>query len=1127
MSEDVNPVQLPKLSVVTAESSHIASPASDPVSQQRGDANGTSKAPARQDSDGDAASSVGLPRLDSSGSIDSLAGASKTANFFASSPVLKAPSTSRPHVGSGHARHGSGSSFQSLSAIPPQLLPPANLLRSPSSSSTANGHAGPHSDYHTYDTGSGHPLRQSSSRRQHERQPSSFRTAAIHLSSPSDYYDTSALSSAGSIRSRRNWDEFEGKPITPLPSPGIGQEEMESRDSMFAGAYTLGSYGLARGAGMHSDSTWARLINLNGEDSISSGDNLLSIQPSPFLSAPEASTNFSGSSSRSSPPPAARAPSEQSGTFRSTEMATRSVSKTKNFFTASHTPIPPARTPVKGSEQLSHARSVSNQSGTSTTSWDSPPSAISNPVQSPWLPLRYQKGDLPASTDSLAAASGSHLASPPTTLWSKRPGLQQRTPDSSSFPLSTTMTAGSNPSAEVMRSQGSPVCQASSSSASTLTLAGEPTAPATHEGRPEAMNSGPLDGHKHDSGEQLRGSNDAQAIVSAPDRASRSTLSRLSTSADSSAQSTAPPHRPLSTSRMDSKADTDAPLHSPSTVVPSLGGRGRSGTILDDDSAMEESEDEATSRVGRYRVERTLGVGAFSRVVLGAPLPPKTAAFSLVSVSSPLHSPSVLSEDGKDIESSGKEKDAAGSRLRALHWPRPWRKSSMSHLSAESSSRSPSRGFLSKRTTSPAASQVSSSSNLPASLAVPHSRSISQEVSLDLLQSRPATPASTNEESYTGGELVALKMIERQPCEQNERMRVSWVREVEVLKHIEHPSLIKFINAFSTPRHHVLVLERVGGGELFDLLSAHHSELAQREWLIRRLFAELANAVGWMHSIQLVHRDIKLENIILTRDLFTSMSPGELTPSAVGPVPLLKLTDFGLSRFMDPNKAFLETRCGSEEYAAPELIIGKKYDGRKTDCWAMGVVLYSLICGGLPFVEGSPGTATSPSSLALGGFGVNSTSANLQMVTNSTREGPHRGAEADDGHPQRDARKRKAHLLRIAKGDLRWPSQTNDESLDMPPASLCPTSNRLVTPYAKHIVSRLLRRDANKRGSAWECFEDPWLTHGSFLSTEGGEGTARGEVVELPPDPRTAEGAMWLSTRAYVRAGVGSVAKVD
>lgn len=370
-------------------------------------------------------------------------------------------------------------------------------------------------------------------------------------------------------------------------------------------------------------------------------------------------------------------------------------------------------------------------------------------------------------------------------------------------------------------------------------------------------------------------------------------------------------------------------------------------------------------------------------------------------------------------------------------------------------------------------------------------------------------------------------MIERQPCDQNERMRVSWVREVEVLKHIEHPSLIKFINAFSTPRHHVLVLERVGGGELFDLLSAHHSELAQREWLIRRLFAELANAVGWMHSIHLVHRDIKLENIILTRDLFTAMSPGELTPSAVGQVPLLKLTDFGLSRFMDPNKAFLETRCGSEEYAAPELIIGKKYDGRKTDCWAMGVVLYSLICGGLPFVEGSPGTATSPSSLALGGFGVSSTSANLQMVTNSTREGPHRGAGADDGDPQRDARKRKAHLLRIAKGDLRWPSQTNDESLDVPPPSLCPSSNRLVTPYAKHIVSRLLRRDANKRGSAWECFEDPWLTHGSFLSTEGGESTARGEVVELPPDPRTAEGAMWLSTRAYVRAGVGPVAEVD
>ena len=142
MSEDAKPVQLPKLSLVTAGSERNISPGPDAVNRQMGGSNGTSEAPVRNEATGDTANSAGLPRLDSNGSIESLAGTSKTASFFASSPVMKAPSTSRPHVGSGHARHGSSSSFQSLSAIPPQLLPPANLLRSPSSSSTANGYAG-------------------------------------------------------------------------------------------------------------------------------------------------------------------------------------------------------------------------------------------------------------------------------------------------------------------------------------------------------------------------------------------------------------------------------------------------------------------------------------------------------------------------------------------------------------------------------------------------------------------------------------------------------------------------------------------------------------------------------------------------------------------------------------------------------------------------------------------------------------------------------------------------------------------------------------------------------------------------------------------------------------------------
>lgn len=90
------------------------------------------------------------------------------------------------------------------------------------------------------------------------------------------------------------------------------------------------------------------------------------------------------------------------------------------------------------------------------------------------------------------------------------------------------------------------------------------------------------------------------------------------------------------------------------------------------------------------------------------------------------------------------------------------------------------------------------------------------------------------------------------------------------------------------------------------------------------------------------------------------------------PTPFIKLTDFGLSRSINPLSPLLSTRCGSEAYASPELIMGKPYDGRNTDSWACGVVLFALASGGLPFVEEEGGS-------------------------------------------------RKKYLLSIAKGDYRWP----------------------------------------------------------------------------------------------------------
>lgn len=352
---------------------------------------------------------------------------------------------------------------------------------------------------------------------------------------------------------------------------------------------------------------------------------------------------------------------------------------------------------------------------------------------------------------------------------------------------------------------------------------------------------------------------------------------------------------------------------------------------------------------------------------------------------------------------------------------------------------------------------------------------------------------------------VALKMIACEPWKIDRRMRVSWVREAEVLRHISHPNIVRFVNAFRTPHHYTLVLDAVDGGELFDLLAHHHAAIAEREWLVRRIFGELAGAVGWMHANNLVHRDIKLENIMMTRTLFAAGHP-PLTPAALGPIPLVKITDFGLARFIHADQ-LLETRCGSEEYAAPELIIGKKYDGHKTDAWALGVVLYALLTGGLPFLQSS-----TPSAAA-------------EAHEQPTRERHHGAASA----AEREAKSRKTHLLRIAKGELVWPQHANHLAESAASPNYEPAL-RLVTPQARHITQRFLRRDAARRAACWELWQDPWFLYGSFAAPQPAlaptpnddatmlcvalEASAANERVALPYDPQDARGQAWIASCA-------------
>lgn len=193
---------------------------------------------------------------------------------------------------------------------------------------------------------------------------------------------------------------------------------------------------------------------------------------------------------------------------------------------------------------------------------------------------------------------------------------------------------------------------------------------------------------------------------------------------------------------------------------------------------------------------------------------------------------------------------------------------------------------------------------------------------------------------------VAVKIIDMSSADDPSRHRIEegLRREIEIIQSLRHPSIIR-LYAFNTdPNRALMVLPYCAGGDLFHFAAQYGKRLSAS--LIQRIFAEVSMATAYLHTRNLVHRDIKLENVLLT---LPSTELLNLSRPEGYPHPLVTLTDFGLSRKIDPENPELTTRCGSEDYVSPELVMGQPYDGRETDTWAMGVVLYCLLEGRLPF----------------------------------------------------------------------------------------------------------------------------------------------------------------------------------
>ncbi|XP_039085209.1 serine/threonine-protein kinase SIK3 isoform X3 [Hyaena hyaena] len=172
---------------------------------------------------------------------------------------------------------------------------------------------------------------------------------------------------------------------------------------------------------------------------------------------------------------------------------------------------------------------------------------------------------------------------------------------------------------------------------------------------------------------------------------------------------------------------------------------------------------------------------------------------------------------------------------------------------------------------------------------------------------------------------VAIKIIDKTQLDEDNLKKI--FREVQIMKMLCHPHIIRLYQVMETERMIYLVTEYASGGEIFDHLVAH-GRMAEKE--ARRKFKQIVAAVYFCHCRNIVHRDLKAENLLLDANLN------------------IKIADFGFSNLFTPGQ-LLKTWCGSPPYAAPELFEGKEYDGPKVDIWSLGVVLYVLVCGALPF----------------------------------------------------------------------------------------------------------------------------------------------------------------------------------
>ncbi|KAL9010472.1 MAG: hypothetical protein Q9173_004603 [Seirophora scorigena] len=172
----------------------------------------------------------------------------------------------------------------------------------------------------------------------------------------------------------------------------------------------------------------------------------------------------------------------------------------------------------------------------------------------------------------------------------------------------------------------------------------------------------------------------------------------------------------------------------------------------------------------------------------------------------------------------------------------------------------------------------------------------------------------------TNGSKVVLKSAKKDDS--------NLAREIHHHRQFLHPHIARLYEVIVTESLVWLVLEYCPGDELYNYLLRHGAIPSEK---VQKIFTQLVGAVAYVHNMSCVHRDLKLENILLDKN------------------ENVKLCDFGFTREYEGKMSYLQTFCGTVCYSAPEMLKGEKYAGEKVDVWSLGIILFALLTGELPF----------------------------------------------------------------------------------------------------------------------------------------------------------------------------------